>query len=264
MAILGGVDVLTLQQVLDKSEKRISLLNPAVAAATRQLIRNCYNRGVYITITQGLRTIAEQNALYNQGRFGNPGPIVTNAKGGSSYHNYGLAIDFALLRPDGKNVSWSTTEDLDKDGKSDWMEVVEEAKKLGFAWGGDFKSIKDMPHFEMTFGLSTSQLYAGKKPTQAQINEVLNRIANLDKEDEPMTAQEKAKMEELEKTVSQLKKTVTDLESKAKTDIPVWAKDAVSYFYSKGYLDSPENGSYDFYRILTILYRMLKALKIIK
>ncbi|MMZ43491.1 Peptidoglycan L-alanyl-D-glutamate endopeptidase CwlK precursor [compost metagenome] len=260
---------LTLKEVLAKSEKRVALLNPAVAAATRKLIENCYRRGVMITIVQGLRTIAEQNALYNQGRFGNPGPKVTNAKGGTSYHNYGLAIDFALLRPDGKNVSWNTKEDMDKDGKADWMEVVEEAKKLGFKWGGDFKSIVDMPHFEMSFGLSTKQLYAGKKPTQAQIQEVIARVGgvNITKEEEPMTKEDAAKVKKLEDTVKELEKTVKELTEKSKTDVPGYAKEAVDYFTTtkpKPMLDTPEGGSSDFYRILTILYRILKSTNLIK
>jgi hypothetical protein len=45
---------------------------------------------------QGVRTFAEQDALYAQGRT-RKGLRVTNAKGGQSYHNYGLAADCALL-----------------------------------------------------------------------------------------------------------------------------------------------------------------------
>jgi peptidoglycan L-alanyl-D-glutamate endopeptidase CwlK len=31
-------------------------------------------------------------------------------------------------------------------------------------WGGDWKSLKDYPHFQYTFGLSLSELRSGKKP----------------------------------------------------------------------------------------------------
>jgi peptidoglycan L-alanyl-D-glutamate endopeptidase CwlK len=172
---------LTLEQVKAKSSARISGLHPVVKATTVALIECCYVRGVNILITQGLRTIAEQDALYTQGRT-KPGTIVTNAKGGTSYHNYGLAIDFALLLPDGKQVSWDLKRDGDGDKVADWLEVVQEAKALGFEWGGDFVSIKDAPHFQMTFGLTISQLRAGQKPTETAIAIVKAKIERYMKE----------------------------------------------------------------------------------
>ncbi|WP_440960530.1 M15 family metallopeptidase [Paenibacillus nitricinens] len=172
---------LTLDQVKAKSAARISELQPVVKAATIALIERCYVRGVNIVITQGLRTIAEQNALYAQGRT-KPGKIVTNAKGGTSYHNYGLAIDFALLLPDGKQVSWDFNRDGDGDKVADWTEVVQEAKALGFKWGGDFVSIKDAPHFQMTFGLTISQLRAGQKPAETPMAIVKAKIERYMKE----------------------------------------------------------------------------------
>lgn len=48
-----------------------------------------------LVATSGYRSFAEQQALYDQGRNGNPGRIVTNAKPGFSGHNWGIAIDFA-------------------------------------------------------------------------------------------------------------------------------------------------------------------------
>ncbi|MGE6227644.1 M15 family metallopeptidase [Paenibacillus chitinolyticus] len=161
--------MLNLEQVLAKSTKRMEGLLPTVKELAKKLIINSYNRGVPIVITQGLRTFAEQNALYAQGRYGDKRPIVTNAKGGESYHNYGVAIDFALLLPDGKNVSWDMRRDGDGDLQCDWLEVVEEAKKLGFQWGGDWISFKDSPHFEMTFGLTIKDFQAGKRPPITQV-----------------------------------------------------------------------------------------------
>ncbi|WP_375104035.1 M15 family metallopeptidase [Paenibacillus sp. RS8] len=172
---------ITLEQVKAKSSVRISGLDPVVKAATVALIERCYARGVNIVITQGLRTIAEQDALYAQGRT-KPGSIVTNAKGGTSYHNYGLAIDFALLLPDGKQVSWDLKRDGDGDKVADWTEVVQEAKALGFEWGGDFVSIKDAPHFQMTFELTTSQLRAGSKPSEIAMAKALAVIDRYLKE----------------------------------------------------------------------------------
>jgi peptidoglycan L-alanyl-D-glutamate endopeptidase CwlK len=68
------------------------------------------------------------------------------------------------LMPDGKAVSWDTCRDGDKDGQRDWLEVAAIGKALGFEWGGDWDSFRDMPHFQMVFGLTTAQLRAGAKP----------------------------------------------------------------------------------------------------
>ena len=114
-------------------------------------------------IVQGLRTFEEQNALYAQGRT-TSGDIVTQAKGGQSFHNYGLAIDFCLIL-DGKKVSWDIKKDSDGDKISDWMEVVNVFTQNGWEWGGGWK-IKDNPHFQKTFGHTWQellQMYTGNK-----------------------------------------------------------------------------------------------------
>lgn len=110
-----------------------------------------------------LRTFAEQDALYAQGRT-KPGAVVTKAKAGQSYHNYGLAIDIVLVvdtNGDGnyETASWDTKTDFDKDGKSDWSEVVTIFKQHGWEWGGDWKFL-DLPHFQKTFGKSVRELLA--------------------------------------------------------------------------------------------------------
>ena len=129
---------------------KISKLHPSVRDEVTKII-NEINTLVLtgdskVIITQGLRTFAEQDALYAQGRT-KPGKKVTNAKGGQSVHNYGFAVDIALIIKD-KEVSWDTKKDWDKDNQSDWMEVVSVFKKYGWSWGGDWVSFKDMPHFD--------------------------------------------------------------------------------------------------------------------
>ena len=130
-------------------------LHPIVREATEKLIEVCKEKGIDIIIAQAYRSIAEQNALYAKGRT-TAGPKVTNAKGGTSYHNYGLAIDFCL-KVDGKAI-WSVNKD--------WRTVATEAKKLGFEWGGEWKSFVDYPHLQMTFGLSIKDLQEGKRPSE--------------------------------------------------------------------------------------------------
>jgi peptidoglycan L-alanyl-D-glutamate endopeptidase CwlK len=146
--------------------ERIKTLHPKI----RQIVLNAYifcnnkllGKGVRLRFAYTTRTNEEQNELFAQGRtklFDKNGKrlgIVTKAKGGQSIHNYHLAFDIVLLldkNGDGvfESASWDTILDFDKDGISDWMEVTNYFKSIGFVWGGDWK-FKDAPHFEMTFG----------------------------------------------------------------------------------------------------------------
>ena len=81
---------------MDKPTKEsIGKLHPAVRSEVAKIIEECnkvLTGSAKVRITQGLRTIAEQDALYAKGRT-TPGKKVTNAKGGQSVHNYGFAVD---------------------------------------------------------------------------------------------------------------------------------------------------------------------------
>ena len=124
--------------------------------------------------TQVFRTFAEQDAFYAQGRT-TPGDIVTNAKGGQSYHNYGLAVDFVLIldkNGDGRieEISWDRLKDYDRDKVADWMEVVNVFTKYGWQWGASFG---DYPHFEKRFNYNWRTLLelrnAGKVDSQGYV-----------------------------------------------------------------------------------------------
>lgn len=138
-------------------------LHPTVAEKRDNLVTRTSMAGIPILITAGFRSREEQDDLYAQGRS-QPGNIVTNAKGGESLHNFGLAIDFALLNKQGEAI-WDMEYDGNANGKPDWDEVVTIAKDEGFEWGGDFKGhFKDYPHFQMDFGLSLTEMQRGKSP----------------------------------------------------------------------------------------------------
>jgi peptidoglycan L-alanyl-D-glutamate endopeptidase CwlK len=137
-------------------------LNPIVAEHRDRLVQKAAEKGIRIVITDDFRSAAEQDELYTRGRTAG-GTIVTYVEGGESYHNYGLAIDFALQLRDG-TIVWDLKRDDNKNGKSDWMEVVAIAKEMGFEWGGDWYGFKDYPHLEMDFGLSIRELQYGERP----------------------------------------------------------------------------------------------------
>ncbi|EPV8134918.1 M15 family metallopeptidase, partial [Listeria monocytogenes] len=129
--------------LIEKANRKLNVsgMNKSVADKTRNVIKKMAKKGIYLCVAQGYRSSAEQNALYAQGRT-KPGAVVTNAKGGQSNHNYGVAVDLCLYTSDGKNVIWEST-------TSRWKTVVSAMKAEGFAWGGDWKSFKDYPHFEL-------------------------------------------------------------------------------------------------------------------
>ncbi|HAF30405.1 MAG TPA: peptidoglycan L-alanyl-D-glutamate endopeptidase [Bacteroidales bacterium] len=139
------------------SVERIKKLHPKLRNEVIEIYIKILERGVSIRFTDTLRTFTEQNDLYAQGRTKN-GKIVTHAKAGESYHNYGLALDFCLLLKEGKEVSWNRNLDMDADNQKDWDEVVAVFKHYGWEWGGDWANFKDYPHFQKTFGFSTSEL----------------------------------------------------------------------------------------------------------
>lgn len=170
------LDLKNIDMIQDKiTLQRIETLHPAVKTEVLKMYEEI------CTVLEGkdslcrfaytLRTFKEQDELYALGRTklydknGKRLGKVTNAKGGQSFHNYGLAFDIVLLvnkdnKPGLESASWDIKTDFDKDGKSDWVEVVNVAKKYGWEWGGDWKSFKDYPHFQKTFGKTTKELQA--------------------------------------------------------------------------------------------------------
>lgn len=147
-------------------------LHPYLRFKAERLIRMAKEIEIDIIITQGLRTIAYQNSLYAQGRT-KPGNIVTNARGGYSYHNFGLAFDFGILNHDGKTINWNTSVDLNKDKQKDWYQVATLGQSIGLEAGAFWNSFVDVPHLQYTFGLTTAQLRAGKKPSNKKSDDIL-------------------------------------------------------------------------------------------
>lgn len=142
-------------------------LHPVVKERSDQLIQQSAKKGIRMVITDEFRSAEDQDRLYEKGRS-TEGDIVTYAKGGESYHNFGLAVDFALKDAAG-NVVWDMNYDGNGNGKADWDEVVQMAKALGFEWGGDWAQFKDYPHLQMDFGLSIADLQDGQRPAGASL-----------------------------------------------------------------------------------------------
>lgn len=114
--------------------------------ALYQVLQHVIPDGWMAKFISGHRGMAEQNALYAQGRT-KPGPIVTNASFGYSNHNFGLAIDVGLFDNYGRYIT----------APQYYRPLGPAGKKIGLKWGGDWKS-KDLPHFEVPHGLSMFEL----------------------------------------------------------------------------------------------------------
>lgn len=136
----------------------ITQLHPRLQEIIPKLKAECEKNGIKIAISECLRTKKEQDDLYAQGRT-KPGSIVTNCKGStySSMHQWGVAFDFYLamdIDGDGK-----TSDDAFNNSKKTFEAVGKIGKSLGLEWGGDWKSIKDRPHFQLPdWGSTASKL----------------------------------------------------------------------------------------------------------
>lgn len=118
---------------------KLDSLEPDFKAKVQIFLEKLKDANIPVAVVCGRRTIAEQNALFAKGRTA-PGPVVTNAKGGSSPHNFGLAVDLCPVNSAG-HCTWNAPEAV-------WQEMGKIGKECGFVWGGGFKSLKDLPHYE--------------------------------------------------------------------------------------------------------------------
>ena len=121
----------------ERSERNIATLLPQVQPLARALIESAAAIGIAIKVISGTRTYEEQNALYEQGRT-KPGRVVTNARGGYSNHNFGIAFDIGVFEG-GRYLPESPA----------YKAVGAIGMKLGLEWGGNWKTIQDEPHFQL-------------------------------------------------------------------------------------------------------------------
>jgi peptidoglycan L-alanyl-D-glutamate endopeptidase CwlK len=143
----------------ERSAKFIATLSPEVRDAFIAFIVDAKElvaqNGLDYKVICGTRTFEEQAALYAKGRTA-PGPKVTNAKPGSSMHNFGLAIDCGVFKGkvymDGSTPADAKIADLMHKHASTLC------AKHKLRWGGNFKSIYDAPHFEYDTPYSLADL----------------------------------------------------------------------------------------------------------
>jgi peptidoglycan LD-endopeptidase CwlK len=133
------------------SSRSLDDLLPHVKDKAVLFTRMCASVGIDVLIYCTYRSYEEQEAEYAKGRTVK-GSIVTNARGGESWHNWNRAFDCVPL-VNGR-AQWTDTESYKKIGAI--------GKQLGFEWGGDWK-FKDYPHFQYTEGMTLEQVRNGVK-----------------------------------------------------------------------------------------------------
>jgi len=120
-----------------RSEKHIATLLPEVRPIARALVHKAAGADIQIKVISGTRTFEAQDRLFAQGRT-RPGRRVTNARGGFSNHNFGIAFDVGVF--EGRRY-------LPESPK--YKAVGAMGVELGLEWGGNWTSIVDQPHFQL-------------------------------------------------------------------------------------------------------------------
>ena len=157
---LAPGDAGTASPPLDRrSETNIATLKSWVQPVARQFIQALRGRGIDARVISGTRSYDEQNALYAQGRT-TPGRIVTNARGGYSNHNFGIAFDIGIF-DNGRYLPQSPL----------YAEAGPIGKSFGLSWGGDWVSFRDEPHYQLR------PAWAANLSEGAMLTELRRRIA---------------------------------------------------------------------------------------
>ena len=133
------------------NSRKLSDLLPPVRERAEKFIAAAAREGIEILITSTYRDNESQNALFAQGRT-TPGKVVTNAKGGQSFHNHRCAFDFVPM-VNGK-PAWSDAKLFERCG------VIGE--QCGLTWAGRWKTFKEMAHMQYTGGMTLADLQTGR------------------------------------------------------------------------------------------------------
>lgn len=144
----------------DRTEKNLASLLPQAEVVARKFIKSLKLIGIDARIISGTRSYSEQDALYNKGRT-QPGPKVTNARGGDSNHNFGIAFDLGIFEQ-GKYLEESSL----------YKEAGAIGEKLGLSWGGRWDNFTDEPHYEL------KPLWADNLSESQMLAELRNRTKN--------------------------------------------------------------------------------------
>lgn len=126
------------------SEAKLGEVHPSLAEKIHQMETILSQENIVFRVTQGLRSWTQQADLYAQGRT-NPGPIITNAPPGHSWHNFGMAVDLVPDDPTlaGFQADWNIEHPV-------WKRLLAVGTSVGLVEGAGFRTFPDNPHFQLT------------------------------------------------------------------------------------------------------------------
>lgn len=134
------------------ASKSLKDLTPALQLKAEEFIQTCAENGIDVLIYCTLRSKEEQDVLYAIGRT-TKGKIVTNARAGYSWHNYGMAFDFVPLI--GGKPQWDNQPLYSRCGLI--------AEGLGLEWAGRWTGkLKETAHCQYREGKSLEQMRGEK------------------------------------------------------------------------------------------------------
>ncbi len=122
-----------------RTERNIQTLALKAQSEARYFMLRLLDNGIDVKIISGTRTYEEQNKLFRKGRYGNPGRIVTKARGGRSTHNFGIAWDIGIFTASGRYSR----------SKKNYITAAEYGLTDKLEWGGHWKSFPDAPHYQL-------------------------------------------------------------------------------------------------------------------
>ena len=148
-AFIAGSDAIAaeLGRFDRRTEGNLASLQLPAQRAARRFMAAVVADGIDARVISGTRSYEEQNALFRRGRFGNPGPRVTNARGGQSRHNFGIAWDIGIF--DGGSYLGESAL-YDRAAAVGLFEAIE--------WGGHWTGFVDRPHYQLALALSTAEI----------------------------------------------------------------------------------------------------------
>ena len=130
----------------DRDTRKLAGVHPQLVEKIGRVLDAMGALGFPMMVTDGLRTVEQQRALYAQGRTA-PGLVVTNCDGTTKRSNHqahadnlGHAVDCCFV-VNGK-PSW--------DAHMPWKAYGAAAEAHGLTWGGSWTRLTDLPHVEMS------------------------------------------------------------------------------------------------------------------
>jgi peptidoglycan L-alanyl-D-glutamate endopeptidase CwlK len=147
----------------ERSYKVFDGLKPDFKQRVIRWYEECMEEGLKILVYCGYRSNEDQEKLYKQGRS-TDGKIVTNAKAGQSFHNYGRAIDYVPVK--NGETSWDDT--------ASYLKAQRIAKEFGLrpiSW--------ELPHLEDGNFKNWRELQVSEKPPKMLFSPIVERIWGL-------------------------------------------------------------------------------------